>query len=368
MSKKTFNIVTLPGDGIGPDIVGEAVKVMKRIGEIYGYEFNIIEKRMGGIAIDVDGTSLPQDTIDAALASDAVLLGAVGGPKWDHLTNGDRPEKGLLGIRGALKLYANLRPAVLYPQLKHTSPLKEEIIGDGLDILVVRELTGGMYFGEKANSPAYDTTKPDAWASDLEKYSVFEVERILRKGFEAAAKRNKKLCCVHKANVLESSRLWRSVFERVKQEYPDIETSELYVDNAAMQLVRNPRQFDVIVTSNIFGDILTDEASQVAGSIGMLASASLGDGTLGLYEPIHGSAPDIAGKNLANPLATILSVPMLFRYSLGLDKEAKAIEDAVNEVLNAGYRTGDIFNKEKDDPAKKVGTKEMGALVVAALK
>ncbi len=368
MSKKTFNIVTLPGDGIGPDIVGEAVKVMKRIGEIYGYEFNIIEKRMGGIAIDVDGTSLPQDTIDAALASDAVLLGAVGGPKWDHLTNGDRPEKGLLGIRGALKLYANLRPAVLYPQLKHTSPLKEEIIGDGLDILVVRELTGGMYFGEKANSPAYDTTKPDTWASDLEKYSVFEVERILRKGFEAARKRNKKLCCVHKANVLESSRLWRSVFERVKLEYTDVETSELYVDNAAMQLVRNPRQFDVIVTSNIFGDILTDEASQVAGSIGMLASASLGDGTLGLYEPIHGSAPDIAGKNLANPLATILSVPMLFRYSLGLDKEAKAIEDAVNEVLNAGYRTGDIFNKEKDDPSKKVGTKEMGALVVAALK
>lgn len=363
----TFKIVTLPGDGIGPDIVREAVKVMNRVGEIYGHTFQITEKRMGGIAIDVDGTSLPQDTIDAALASDAVLLGAVGGPKWDHLTNGDRPEKGLLGIRGALKLYANLRPAVLYKQLQHTSPLKPEIIGEGLDILVVRELTGGMYFGEKANSPAFNPEKPDCWASDLEKYSVFEIERILRTGFEAARKRQKKLCCVHKANVLESSRLWRAVFERVKNEYPDIETSEMYVDNCAMQLVRNPRQFDVIVTSNIFGDILTDEASQVAGSIGMLASASLGAGKLGLYEPIHGSAPDIAGKNLANPLATILSVPMLFRYSLGLTKEAEAIEAAVNAVLDAGWRTGDI--KSKDTPENKiVGTKEMGDLVVAAIK
>ena len=212
----TFKIVTLPGDGIGPDIVREAVKVMNRIGELYGHTFDIIEKRMGGIAIDMDGTSLPQDTIDAALASDAVLLGAVGGPKWDHLTNGDRPEKGLLGIRGALKLYANLRPAVLYKQLQHTSPLKPEIIGEGLDILVVRELTGGMYFGEKANSPAFNPEKPDCWASDLEKYSVFEIERILRTGFDAARKRQKKLCCVHKANVLESSRLWRAVFERVK--------------------------------------------------------------------------------------------------------------------------------------------------------
>ena len=363
----TFKIVTLPGDGIGPDIVREAVKVMNRIGELYGHTFDIIEKRMGGIAIDMDGTSLPQDTIDAALASDAVLLGAVGGPKWDHLTNGDRPEKGLLGIRGALKLYANLRPAVLYKQLQHTSPLKPEIIGEGLDILVVRELTGGMYFGEKANSPAFNPEKPDCWASDLEKYSVFEIERILRTGFDAARKRQKKLCCVHKANVLESSRLWRAVFERVKNEYPDIETSEMYVDNCAMQLVRNPRQFDVIVTSNIFGDILTDEASQVAGSIGMLASASLGAGKLGLYEPIHGSAPDIAGKNIANPLATILSVPMLFRYSLGLTKEAEAIEAAVNAVLDAGWRTGDI--KSKDTPEDKiVGTKEMGDLVVAQLK
>lgn len=363
-----FNIVTLPGDGIGPDIVREAVKVLNKIGEIYGHKFNITEKRMGGIAIDMDGTSLPQDTIDACLASDAVLLGAVGGPKWDHLANGDRPEKGLLGIRGALKLYANLRPAVLFKQLKHTSPLKPEIIGDGLDILVVRELTGGMYFGEKANSPAYNPTKPDCWASDLEKYSVFEIERILKTGFEAAQKRGHKLCCVHKANVLESSRLWRAVFERVKADYPDVETSEMYVDNAAMQLIRNPRQFDVIVTSNIFGDILTDEASQVAGSIGMLASASLGAGTLGLYEPIHGSAPDIAGKNLANPIATILSLPLMFRYSLGLYKEADAIDAAINEVLDAGYRTGDIFTPGMNDEAKKVGTKEMGDLIVAAIK
>ena len=363
----TFKIVTLPGDGIGPDIVREAVKVMNRIGELYGHKFEIIEKRMGGIAIDMDGTSLPQDTIDAALASDAVLLGAVGGPKWDHLTNGDRPEKGLLGIRGALKLYANLRPAVLYKQLQYTSPLKPEIIGEGLDILVVRELTGGMYFGEKANSPAFNPTKPDCWASDLEKYSVYEIERILRTGFEAARKRQNKLTCVHKANVLESSRLWRAVFERIKEEYPDVTTNEMYVDNCAMQLVRNPRQFDVIVTSNIFGDILTDEASQVAGSIGMLASASLGAGKLGLYEPIHGSAPDIAGKNIANPLATILSVPMLFRYSLGLNKEAEAIEAAVNKVLDDGWRCADI--KASDTPKDKiVGTKEMGDLVVAALK
>lgn len=359
-----FNIVTLPGDGIGPDIVREAVKVINRIGEIYGHTFNITEKRMGGCAIDMDGESLPQDTIDACLKSDAVLLGAVGGPKWDNLPNGDRPEKGLLGIRGALKLYANLRPAVLWPQLKFASPLKPEVIGDKLDILVMRELTGGMYFGEKANSPKYNPEDPKCWASDLEKYSVYEIERILIKGFEAAMIRNKKLCLVDKANVLESSRLWRRVAERVAPKYPEVEFSYMYVDNAAMQLVGNPGQFDVIVTSNIFGDILTDEASRVTGSIGMLASASLGDGKLGLYEPIHGSAPDIAGMNKANPLATILSIPMMFRYSLGLTKEADAIDAAVNEVLDAGYRTGDIYS----EGMTLVGTKEMGDLVVKALK
>ena len=280
-----FNIVTLPGDGIGPDIVREAVKVLNKVGELYNHKFNIVEKRMGGIAIDMDGCSLPQDTIDACLKSDAVLLGAVGGPKWDNLPNGDRPEKGLLGIRGALKLFANLRPAVLYPQLKFASPLKESVIGDSLDILIVRELTGGMYFGEKANSPKYNPEDPMCWASDQEKYYVYEIERIIKVGMDAAMKRNKKVCLVDKANVLESSRLWRRVMERIAPLYPEVSVTYQYVDNAAMQLIGNPGQFDVIITSNIFGDILSDEASRVTGSIGMLASASLGSEKLGLYEP-----------------------------------------------------------------------------------
>lgn len=359
-----YKIVTLPGDGIGPDIVCEAVKVLNRIGKLYNHKFNIVEKLMGGCAIDKVGTSFPQDTIDEALSSDAVLLGAVGGAKWDNLANGDRPEKGLLGIRGALKLFANLRPAVLYPQLKFASPLKEEIIGDSLDILIVRELTGGMYFGEKANSPKYNPEDPNCWASDQEKYYVYEIERIIRVGMEAAMKRKKKVCLVDKANVLESSRLWRRVMERVMKDYPLVEVSYQYVDNAAMQLVGNPRQFDVIITSNIFGDILSDEASRVTGSIGMLASASLGNTKLGLYEPIHGSAPDIAGLNKANPIATILSVAMMFRYSFDLEKEALAIEQAVNDVLDAGYRTSDIYS----EGMKLVGTKEMGDLIVKALK
>ena len=359
-----YKIVNLPGDGIGPDIVREAVKVLNKVGDIYGHTFDIEEKLMGGCAIDQAGSSLPQDTIDACLASDAVLLGAVGGPKWDNLPNGDRPEKGLLGIRGALKLFANLRPAVLYPQLKFASPLKESVIGDSLDILIVRELTGGMYFGEKANSPKYNPEDPNCWASDQEKYYVYEIERIIRVGMEAAMKRQKKVCLVDKANVLESSRLWRRVMERVALEYPEVTVTYQYVDNAAMQLIGNPRQFDVIITSNIFGDILSDEASRVTGSIGMLASASLGAGTLGLYEPIHGSAPDIAGMNLANPLATILSVSMMFRYSLNLMKEAEAIDNAVMAVLDAGYRTKDIYS----EGMKLVGTKEMGDLVAEALK
>lgn len=359
-----YKIVTLPGDGIGPDIVNEAVKVLKRVGEIYGHKFDIEEKLMGGCAIDQKGCSLPQDTIDAALKADAVLLGAVGGAKWDNLPNGDRPEKGLLGIRGALKLFANLRPAVLYPQLKFASPLKESVIGDSLDILIVRELTGGMYFGEKANSPKYNPEDPMCWASDQEKYYVYEIERIIRVGMDAAMKRQKKVCLVDKANVLESSRLWRRVMERIMPEYPEVEVSYQYVDNAAMQLIGNPRQFDVIITSNIFGDILSDEASKVTGSIGMLASASLGEGTLGLYEPIHGSAPDIAGQNKANPIATILSLSMMFRYSFNLDKEAKAIDDAVMAVLDQGFRTGDIYS----DGMMLVGTKEMGDLIVKALK
>lgn len=356
-------IVTLPGDGIGPDIVKEAVKVLDKIAEVYGHTLTYDEKLMGGCAIDEAGTSLPQETIDACLSADAVLLGAVGGPKWDNLPNGDRPEKGLLGIRGALKLFANLRPAILYPQLKHATPLKEEIVGDGLDILIVRELTSGIYFGEK-NKVVCEEDDSKTYASDLEKYTVAEIERITRVGFNAAMKRNKKVCVVDKANVLESSRLWRVVVNRVAKDYPEVEYSFMYVDNAAMQLVVNPKQFDVMITSNIFGDILSDEASIITGSIGMLASASLGEGSLGLYEPSHGSAPDIAGQNKANPLATILSVAMLLRYSLNLETEAKAIENAVMDVLNQGYRTGDIMS----EGMKQVGTLEMGDLVVRAIK
>lgn len=358
-----YNIVTLPGDGIGPDIVREAVQVLEKVGQVYGHTFHFTEKMMGGIAIDQAGSSLPQDTIDACLAADAVLLGAVGGPKWDNLPNGDRPEKGLLGIRGALQLFANLRPAVLFPQLKHASPLKEEIIGDHMDILIVRELTSGIYFGEK-QKVVCEADDSKTYASDLEKYTVGEIERILRVGFDAAMKREKKLTLVDKANVLESSRLWRVVINRVAQDYPEVTWNTLYVDNAAMQLVVNPKQFDVIVTSNLFGDILSDEASTITGSIGMLASASLGAGSLGLYEPIHGSAPDIAGQNKANPIATILSCAMMLRYSFNLEKEAAAIEKAVQVVLDAGYRTGDIMS----DGMQQVGTKEMGQLVVEAVE
>ncbi|MBU3803848.1 MAG: 3-isopropylmalate dehydrogenase [Candidatus Cellulosilyticum pullistercoris] len=358
-----YRIVTLPGDGIGPDIVKEAVKVLDKVAEVYGHTFTYDEKLMGGCAIDKVGSSLPQETIDACLKADAVLLGAVGGPKWDNLPNGDRPEKGLLGIRGALKLFANLRPAILYPQLKHATPLKEEIVGDGLDILIVRELTSGIYFGEK-NKVVCEEDDSKTYASDLEKYTVAEIERIVRVGFNAAMKRGKKVCVVDKANVLESSRLWRVVVNRVAKDYPEVEYSFMYVDNAAMQLVVNPKQFDVIITSNIFGDILSDEASIITGSIGMLSSASLGEGSLGLYEPSHGSAPDIAGQNKANPLATILSAAMMLRYSLNLETEAKAIEEAVMKVLDAGYRTGDIMS----EGMKQVGTVEMGNLVVNHIK
>ena len=358
-----YRIVTLPGDGIGPDIVKEAVKVLEKVASSYGHEFTFDEELIGGAAIDKAGSSLPQKTIDACKAADAVLLGAVGGPKWDNLPNGDRPEKGLLGIRSALGLFANLRPAILYPQLKFATPLKEEIVGDGLDILIVRELTSGIYFGER-NKVVCEEDDSKTFASDLEKYTVGEIERIVRVGFNAAMKRDKRVCVVDKANVLESSRLWREVVKRVAKDYPEVEFSFMYVDNAAMQLVANPRQFDVMITSNIFGDILSDEASIITGSIGMLSSASLREDSLGLYEPSHGSAPDIAGQNKANPLATILSAARLLRYSMNLEKEAQAIEKAVNDVLDAGYRTGDIMS----EGMKLVGTKEMGDLVVAAIK
>lgn len=358
-----YNIVTLPGDGIGPDIVKEAVKVLKKVAQVYGHTFNFNEQLIGGSAIDGAGSSLPQQTIDACKKADAVLLGAVGGPKWDNLPNGDRPEKGLLGIRSALGLFANLRPAILYPQLKFATPLKEEIVGDGLDILIVRELTSGIYFGER-NKVVCEEDPSKTFASDLEKYTVGEIERIVKVGFNAAMKRDKRVCVVDKANVLESSRLWREVVKRVAADYPEVEYSFMYVDNAAMQLVANPRQFDVMITSNIFGDILSDEASIITGSIGMLSSASLREDSLGLYEPSHGSAPDIAGQNKANPLATILSAAMLLRYSMNLEKEAAAIEKAVNSVLDAGYRTGDIMS----EGMKQVGTVEMGDLVVAAIQ
>lgn len=358
-----YNIVTLPGDGIGPDIVKEAVKVLDQVAKVYGHTFTYDEELIGGSAIDAAGTSLPQKTIDACKKADAVLLGAVGGPKWDNLPGGDRPEKGLLGIRSALGLFANLRPAILYPQLKFATPLKEEIVGDGLDILIVRELTSGIYFG-KRNKVVNEENPDETYATDEEKYTVAEIKRIVKVGFNSAMKRHKKVCVVDKANVLESSRLWREVVKEVAKDYPEVELSFMYVDNAAMQLVANPRQFDVMITSNIFGDILSDEASIITGSIGMLSSASLREDSLGLYEPSHGSAPDIAGQNKANPLATILSAAMLLRYSMNLEKEAVAIENAVNAVLDAGYRTGDIMS----DSMKLVGTVEMGDLVAAAIK
>ncbi len=358
-----YKIVTLPGDGIGPDITREALKVLDKVGVIYGHTFETEEHLLGGIALDVKGCSLPEETTKACLKADSVLLGAVGGPKWDNPEAKDRPETGLLGIRKALGLFANLRPAVLYKELRHASPLKESIVGESLDILIVRELTGGIYFGEKNYVKcAEDDSK--TFASDLEKYSVMEIERILRVGFSSAMKRNKKLCVVDKANVLQSSRLWRTVTDRVAKDYPEVILSHLYVDNAAMQLIANPKQFDVIVTSNIFGDILSDEASIITGSIGMLSSASLGDGKLGLYEPIHGSAPDIAGKNIANPIATILSVAMMLKYSFNLEKESLAIENAVKEVLKKDYRTKDIYSEGMN----VVGTKEMGDLITAAIK
>ena len=356
---KNYNITVLKGDGIGPEIVNEAIKVLDRASEIYGFKLNYNYQLIGGSAIDETGVPLPQATVDACKASDAVLLGAVGGPKWDGLSGNVRPEAGLLGIRSALGLFANLRPAQIFAPLKSASPIKDSIIGDELDLLVVRELIGGIYFGERGRKEVNGA--PAAY--DTEMYSVPEIERIARVAFDAARKRKGKLMSVDKANVLESSRLWRETVIRISAEYPDVELSHMYVDNCAMQLVRNPGQFDVIVTSNIFGDILSDEASMISGSIGMLASASLAEGSMGLYEPIHGSAPDIAGQGIANPLATILSTAMMLRYSFSENDAAQAIESAVNEAL-ALARTPDIY----EDGTKKLSTSEMGDLVVSLLK
>ncbi|NTV90560.1 MAG: 3-isopropylmalate dehydrogenase [Clostridiales bacterium] len=356
-----YKLTVIKGDGIGPEVMNCGLDVLKAAGDKYGYEFELTEELMGGCAIDATGVPLPEQTLESARSSDAVLLGAVGGAKWDTLPGHLRPEAGLLGIRAGLGLFANLRPAIIYAALKGASPLRAEIVRDGIDIMVVRELTGGMYFGDKGRE---NTGTPAEAAWDTEKYSIPEIERIVRVGFEAAQKRRKVLTSVDKANVLESSRLWREVVLRLAPEYPDVTLNHMYVDNAAMQLVRKPDQFDVIVTSNMFGDILSDEASMITGSIGMLPSASLGGGTLGLYEPIHGSAPDIAGQDKANPIATILSIAMMFRYSLKLPQPADDIENAVVRVLEKGYRTGDIMS----EGGRQVGTKEMGRLVVEAFK
>lgn len=344
-----FNIALIPGDGIGPEIVAGAVTVLDAVAEKYNHKFNYKEVFMGGCAIDKYGEPLPQETIDICKASDSVLLGAVGGPKWDNAPK--RPEAGLLGIRKALELYSNLRPSILKPQLKDASPLKDSKLENGLNVMVVRELTGGIYFGKRE--------KGENWASDEEKYSVEEVRRIGKIAFETAMLRNKRVVSVDKANVLESSRLWRKTMIELSAEYPEVELSHMYVDNAAMQLAINPAQFDVIVTSNIFGDILSDLSSAIAGSIGMLPSASLGATKCGMYEPIHGSAPDIANMDIANPIATIVSAAMMLEMSFGLVDEAKAINDAVDKVLDAGYRTTDIMS----DGMKKVGTKEMASLI-----
>jgi len=364
-----YEIATIPGDGIGPDVVKVAVEVLEAVAARFGFELSFTEAPMGGAAIDRFGESLPASSIETCRKSDAVLLGAVGGPKWDKLPGDKRPEAGLLGIRAALGVYANLRPALMFPQLAGACPLKPQLVEGGLDILVVRELTGGIYFGERGRSP----DGLSAW--DTERYSKSEIERLLRVGFEAAMKRKRRMCVVDKANVLESSRLWRETALAMASEWPEVELSFMYVDNAAMQLIRSPRQFDVIATSNMFGDILSDEASMITGSIGMLASASLGgvrsvnaeglcDGP-GIFEPIHGSAPDIAGQDRANPLATVLSAALLLRHSLGREMEARAIEEAVSAVLDSGLRCADIASK--DPKERVVGTDEMGKAVVKAI-
>lgn len=354
-----YKIAVVAGDGVGPEVMEQNILVLNEVGKKFGHTFEYNYVLGGGCAIDKFGEPLPQETIDVCKASDSVLLGAVGGWQWDTLPGDKRPERALLGLRGALGLYANLRPATLHNALKDACPLKPELVKDGVDIMVVRELTGGMYFGDKGRK---QTDMGEA-AYDVEQYSVKEVERITRQAFEIARKRKKHLTNVDKQNVLESSRLWRSVVLEVAKDYTDVELDHLYVDNASMQLIMRPSTFDVIVTGNIFGDILSDEASQMTGSIGMLPSASLGDGTLGMYEPVHGSAPDIAGKDIVNPIATILSGAMMLKYSFGLMEEAKCIEDAVTKVLDDGYRTGDIMS----EGMKKVGCKEMGKLIIERL-
>ena len=355
------NIAVIWGDCSSPEIVKQTLRVLDQVAEKYGHTFHYTDAAMGGEAIDKYGDPLPQHELDKCLAADSVLLGAVGGPKWEGLPGEQRPEKGLLRLRAGMGLYSNNRPAKIWPQLADASPLKKSIVDQGIDFIVVRELIGGVYFGEHKTIEQ----NGEKVAIDTMPYSEHEIERIGRIGFETAMKRRKKLTCVDKANVLDTSRLWRAVMHRLQAEYPEVEYSEMFVDNCAMQICKNPSQFDVIVTENMFGDILSDEASMVTGSIGMLSSASLNDTKFGLYEPSGGSAPDIAGKGIANPIATILSAAMMLRYSFDLDKEAQAIEDAVKQVLKEGYRTIDIMPQpgETTEGITQVGTAQMGDLI-----
>ena len=355
--EKTITVIR--GDGIGPEIVNQAIRVLDRIAEKFGHTFHYQDILAGGCAIDAYGASLPKESLEKCLNCDSVLLGAVGGPKWDSVPKEIRPEAALLGIRSAMGLYANLRPARLFHQLSEASPLKPEITEKGIDLMMVRELTGGAYFGAHVTSEE----NGELVAHDDMNYSVHEIRRIARTAFDIARKRDSRVISVDKANVLDTSRLWRKIVHEVAAEYPDVTCTDMLVDNTAMQLVRNPSQFDVIVTENLFGDILSDEASMITGSIGMMASASLGEGTRGMYEPIHGSAPDIAGQNIANPIGTILSAAMMLRYSFDLPEEASCIESAVDRVLNAGIRTGDIWS----EGTAKVTCSGMGDAILAQI-
>lgn len=354
-----YNIAVVAGDGIGPDIIREAKKVLNQIGQKYGHEFSYQDVLAGGCAVDTVGECLPKETLEVCEASDSILFGAVGGPKWDALASDQRPEQALLRLRKHLGLYANLRPAVMFTDLADACPLKPELVAGGLDLLIVRELTGGIYFGEKG----FKDTPMGKAAYDIEIYAEGEIKRIAKIAFEAARKRSKNLTSVDKANVLESSRLWRKTVTEMAAQYPDVSLSHMYIDNAVMQMVRDPKQFDVILTSNMFGDILSDEASMVTGSIGMLPSASLASESFGMYEPIHGSAPDLAGLDQANPMATILSAAMMLRYSFNLTEEAEAVEHAIEQILSEGYRTRDIMSEGK----VQIGTKQAGDLITAAI-
>lgn len=360
------NIAVIRGDGIGPEIINEALKVLNKIAICYGHEFNYTFVDMGGCAIDKYGEPLPLEMLEKCKRSHSVLLGAVGGDKWNNVPGELRPEKGLLKLRAGMGVYSNNRPAKIWRQLASASPLKESIVNAGIDFIIVRELTGGIYFGEHTTGES----NGQLTACDVLTYTEKEIERIGRIGFETAQKRNKKLCSVEKSNVLDSSRLWKKLMLRIASDYPDVELSHMLVDNCAMQIVKNPSQFDVIVTENMFGDILSDEASQITGSIGMIPSSSLGDSSCGLYEPIHGSAPDIAGKNIANPIGTILSAAMMLRYSFNMEKEANAIESAVSCVLDEGFRTADIMPADKSEAQNctLLGCSQMGDKISQSIK